>query len=328
MTQLERLLLRAAVVCAAAVCSLYASAQTGTTGTTSTTNTSAPASQPAQAAPAAPAAAAAPGAPAPAGGAGVGDLLVAPTRVVLEGRERAAELSLINIGPEAATYRISFVHMAMTENGELKEIEKPAGAITAEDLIRYSPRQITLQPNVAQVVRMQVRKPADLPDGEYRAHLLFRAVPRQDAAPQQNVEAQAGKAGTGFSIKLTPIYGVSIPVIVRSGATSATSSISEVRLVPPGKEGDPPQAEFKLSRTGNQSVYGNITISFTPAGGPTRVVGLVNGLAVYTPNPMRTVRAILNPPPGTVVRGGRLSVVFSKAEQNGERLAEAVLDVP
>jgi hypothetical protein len=320
MTQLDRLVLRAAVVCAAAVCSLYASAQTNPTNptnTTSTTNTSASAPPPAQASPAA-----------PGGGAGVGDLLVAPTRVVLEGRERAAELSLINIGPEAATYRISFVHMAMTENGELKEIEKPAGAITAEDLIRYSPRQITLQPNVAQVVRMQVRKPADLPDGEYRAHLLFRAVPREDAAPQQNVEAQAGKAGTGFSIKLTPIYGVSIPVIVRSGATSATSSISEVHLVSPGKEGDPPQAEFKLSRTGNQSVYGNITISFTPAGGPTRVVGLVNGLAVYTPNPMRTVRAILNPPPGTVVRGGRLSVVFSKAEQNGERLAEAALDVP
>ncbi len=258
----------------------------------------------------------------------MGDLLVAPTRVVLEGRDRAAELSLINIGPAAATYRISFVHMAMTDIGELKEIEKPAGVTTAEELIRYSPRQITLQPNVAQVVRLQVRKPAELPDGEYRAHLLFRAVPREDAAPAQNVEAQAGKSGSGFNIKLTPIYGVSIPVIVRSGATSATASISDVRLLPPPKEGETPQVEFKLSRAGNQSVYGNITISFTPAGGSSRVVGLVNGLAVYTPNAMRMVTAVLQPPPGTVVRGGRLSVAFSKAEQNGERLAEAAVDVP
>ena len=312
MTQLKRVISGAVVAFLAAVCPLSVLGQAPPPAPASASQPAAPAVTPAV----------------PGSGAGVGDLLVAPTRVVLEGRDRTAELSLINIGPDPATYRISFVHMAMTDSGELKEIEKPAGTLTAEDLIRYSPRQITLQPNVAQVVRMQLRKPADLADGEYRAHLLFRAVPKEDAAPKQNIEAQAGQPTTGFQIRLTPIYGVSIPVIVRSGTTSVKSSISDVHLVPPAKEGEPQMVEFKLERTGNQSVYGNITISFTPAGGSTRVVGLVNGIAVYTPNPFRLVRAILQPPPGTVLRGGRLSVAFSKAEQNGERFAEATLDVP
>jgi len=38
--------------------------------------------------------------------AGIGDLLVAPTRIVLDGR-RGAEVILNNIGDEPATYRVS-----------------------------------------------------------------------------------------------------------------------------------------------------------------------------------------------------------------------------
>lgn len=42
---------------------------------------------------------------APAAQAGVGDLLVAPTRIVLDGR-RGTEVILNNIGDETATYRV------------------------------------------------------------------------------------------------------------------------------------------------------------------------------------------------------------------------------
>ena len=49
-----------------------------------------------------------------AAGAGVGDLLVAPTRLVLDGR-RGAEIILNNIGDEPATYRVSVEFRRMTE---------------------------------------------------------------------------------------------------------------------------------------------------------------------------------------------------------------------
>src|SRR5688572_28815630 len=49
----------------------------------------------------------------------VGDLMVSPTRVVLEGRKRNAELTLINTGSQRATYRISFIQMRMTDTGEM-----------------------------------------------------------------------------------------------------------------------------------------------------------------------------------------------------------------
>src|SRR6476659_6145003 len=49
--------------------------------------------------------------------AGVGDLLVAPTRIVLDGR-KGAEIILNNIGEEPATYRVSVEFWRMTDRGE------------------------------------------------------------------------------------------------------------------------------------------------------------------------------------------------------------------
>src|SRR5580765_7063700 len=59
--------------------------------------------------------------------AGVGDLLVAPTRIVLDGR-KGAEIILNNIGSEPATYRVSIEFRRMTEAGELVDVTTPTPA--------------------------------------------------------------------------------------------------------------------------------------------------------------------------------------------------------
>jgi hypothetical protein len=258
---------------------------------------------------------------------GLGDLLVAPTRVVFEGRTRAAELTLLNIGKQTATYRISFTHLAMTETGDLKEVEtaEPGGAFV-DDLVRYSPRQVTLDPNVAQTIRLQVRKPESLADGEYRSHLLFRAVPPESAVPESAVDSPEKK--TGYSIRLTPIYGVSIPVIVRQGATTAKVAIHDVTIRQPEKLGDPAMIEMRIKRDGNQSVYGNLRVTFLPASGKEQVVAVLNGVAVYTPNPERLVRIPLQAPPGVSLAHGRLKVSYARAEQNGDLLGSAETVLP
>lgn len=274
----------------------------------------------------APAASPAP-APAPAGG-GAGDLLVAPTRVVLEGRTRAAEITLVNIGSAPATFRISLYHLRMLESGEMKEIETPEeGAPWSDDLVRYAPRQVTLDPNVSQVVRLQLRLPASLPDGEYRSHLLFRAVPREDSMPERSIEKPVGDDAKGFSVRLTPIYGVSIPLIVRHGQTTATAALRNL-AVQPARGDEPASVACELQRTGNQSLYGNVTVTFVPASGTPRVVGMMNGVAVYAPLAQRALRIPLQPPPGFALAGGKLEVAFSRPEQNGERLASATLPLP
>ena len=78
---------------------------------------------------------------------GVGDLLITPQRIVLSGRTRSAEVVLMNRGSAKALYRISFQQLRMTPQGGFEEIEEEGpGERFADKLIRYSPRQVELEP--------------------------------------------------------------------------------------------------------------------------------------------------------------------------------------
>ncbi|MGA7616071.1 MAG: fimbria/pilus periplasmic chaperone [Thermoanaerobaculia bacterium] len=259
------------------------------------------------------------------GGSAVGDLLVAPTRLIFEGRTRSAEVTLVNIGNETATYRISFINLRMTDDGGLKEYAdaKPED-MPAAPLIRYSPRQVTLEPHIAQTVRLQVRKPADLATGEYRSHLLFRAVPKtEDVAPEASDEKPKG-----LQIRLIPVYGVSIPVIVREGDLSVNSSITDLSVEQGATAGEPQHLKVKINRSGNESVYGNLRVVLEKNGRNT-TVGVLNGVAVYTPNPFRWITIPLRAPENVTLDGGRLRVEYSEqAEAGGGTIAKAELQVP
>src|SRR5512140_2324543 len=119
-----------------------------------------------------------------------GGLLVAPTRVVFEGRQRSAELTLVNTSDRTATYRISLVHMRMGEHGEMQQATAPDSLeLLTDSMIRYSPRRTVLPPGVPQTVRIQLRLPSVLEPGEYRTHLLFRQVPDVDTTAGAHEEA-------------------------------------------------------------------------------------------------------------------------------------------
>lgn len=201
-----------------------------------------------------------------------GDLLVAPTRLILDG-SRGTEVVLNNIGAEPATYRISLEIKRMTAEGGLDEIAEenvtPAER-AALDMIAFSPRRVTLPPNQPQVVRVGVRLPEGTPPGEYRAHMLFRSVPDAAAA-----SADAKPASGGVSIALTPIYGITIPVIVRVGDLGAEAVIGEAWV---SDTQDGPAFNFDLARSGNRSVYGDIEVTRPGVAEPLLVA---RGIAVY-----------------------------------------------
>jgi len=216
---------------------------------------------------------------APPATAGAGDLLVAPTRIILNG-SRGTEIILNNIGDEVATYRISVELRRMKEDGSLEQVEQPSTAeAAARDMILYAPRRVTLPPNQPQAIRLNARAPQGLADGEYRVHLLFRAVP----PPRPAVQTPADFKGIGFA--LTPIYGVTIPVIVRLGNLEAKAGISNVKL---GKdEGGQPLVSLDLARTGQRSTYGEIRVLKAGVAEP---IALQRGVAVYTEVGKRSVQ--------------------------------------
>src|SRR6478672_1904070 len=60
-----------------------------------------------------------------------GDLMVIPTRVVLESNKRFEVLTVLNRGVDSAQYSINFIQYRMTEKGELQEITEADAAATA-----------------------------------------------------------------------------------------------------------------------------------------------------------------------------------------------------
>lgn len=221
-------------------------------------------------APAALAAAIVAGAATPAS-AGVGDLLVAPTRIVLDGR-KGTEIILNNIGDEPATYRVSVEFRRMTPDGNLVDVtDATPQEKAAEDMIVYAPRRVTLAPREPQSIRIAARPPQGLPDGEYRVHLLFRAIP-----PSTPVTAAPTTEAKGLQLQLVPVYGVTIPVIVRLGDLEAKAGIANVQVE---KSDGKPAIGLDLTRSGNRSTFGEVLVMKPGVKDP---IATIKSVAVYT----------------------------------------------
>jgi hypothetical protein len=257
----------------------------------------------------------------PVNGSAQGDLLITPRRVVFEGSKRSVDLNLANTGRDTATYAISLVQIRMKEDGGFETITEPdPGQRFADRFIRYFPRTVTLGPNEAQVVKVQLTRTSELQDGEYRSHFYFRATRNNTPLGEEDKSRDT----TSISVRITPVFGITIPVIVRKGLSTAGVTLSELKfnLL---KESEP-VINFVFNRTGNMSVFGDIAVDhISPQGKITRI-GIANGVAVYTPNSLRKFQLNLNIIPGVDFNSGTLRVIYSApSDVKPVRYAEAEL---
>jgi P pilus assembly chaperone PapD len=250
---------------------------------------------------------------------GQGDLLITPRRVVFEGSKRSIDLNLANTGKDTAVYSISIVQIRMTEQGAFETITQPdPGQLFADQYIRFFPRSVTLGPNEAQVVKVQLVRANQLAPGEYRSHFYFRAVPK----PKPLGTTEAVKDTTAISVVLTPVFGITIPVIIRVGEVSSKVSLSNMALT--FTKEDVPNLSLTFNRTGNMSVYGDLAVYHISKAGKETKVGIANGIAVYTPNQTRKFQFNLNTEAGVDYHSGTLRAIFSApSDVKPERYAEA-----
>ncbi|RSZ59906.1 molecular chaperone [Massilia atriviolacea] len=248
-------------------------------------------------------------------------LMLNPTRIVFVKNQRAAQVELINSDSTPATYRIRLVNRRMSESGEFTGVDS-AGPDDrfADAMLTFSPRQVTLQPGSAQVVRVMLRKPAELAAGEYRSHLHFEkladsgatSVEQQGAAPQQ------------IGVVLNSLIGASIPVIVRHQTAGASVTLGALAL---RQAGQGTHLDFQIARSGDSSVYGDISAVFVAQGGAEQVLAKAAGVAIYTPNPLR--KASLAMPAGVSLARGSVHLRYrERPEAGGAVLAEATLALP
>jgi hypothetical protein len=192
-------------------------------------------------------------------------------------------------------------------------------------MLRYSPRQITLLPGAAQVVRIMLRRPAGLAPGEYRSHLYFEKL--AGAGGATSVEQRAAGTEQQIGVVLNMLVGASIPVIVRHATSPASVALAQLALQQPA--GATAQLAFQIERRGDSSVYGDISASFITEGGVEHPLGKAAGIAIYTPNPLRQAALSLQVPPGVALEHGKVRLAFhERASAGGKLLAEASLPLP
>ena len=236
-----------------------------------------------------------------------GNLLITPKRVVFENNKRSMDLNLANIGDDTATYVISLIQIRMTDEGSFESITEPdEGQFFASPYLRFFPRTVTLGPNEAQAVKVQLVRSADLDPGEYRSHLYFRAVPKEKPLGE---EEEAAADPSSISVKIIPIFGITIPAIIRVGQPSVRVTLSDLDLL---FENDTlPKLTLTFNRSGSYSVYGDLTVDHISPGGVSNRVGIANGFAVYTPNTKRRFELNLINTTGIDLKSGKLLVTYS-----------------
>jgi len=260
--------------------------------------------------------------------AALGQLLLSPTRVVFQGNARSSQIDVVNTTGQAATYRLTLVNRRMNQAGEFLPVDSPLpDERFADSMIRFSPRQLTVEAGGSQVIRLSLRKPQGLAPGEYRSHLLIERV--LDANAASSIDSAVGnQSSDGLDIRLTPLVGAMIPVIVREGTAQVEMSIASMGYT--ARIGEtPPLLNLTLERSGNWSVYGDLVVTFQadPGSAPVQIAR-VNGLAVYVPNRERLLRVALEPPEGADLRRGKIRAVFQLRPEDGARaLAEGSLEL-
>jgi hypothetical protein len=250
-----------------------------------------------------------------------GDLLVTPKRVVFEGNKQKEVLTLVNVGSETTTYSVSFVQKSMKEDGSFVDIiETESGQNFADPYLRIFPRQITLAPNEGQSIVLQYRRKADMQSGEYRSHLYFRSEKDYTALGEEN----ASKDSKSLSVQLIPIYGMSIPVIIRTGEIDATATLSDLKFQT--QDQTLPNLSFTINRLGNISLYGNILVQFIPEKGKPYDVAAINGVGVYTSINKRKIILRLDTETGKPLTKGTLKVTYS-SNGDGKAVQYATSDL-
>jgi len=245
---------------------------------------------------------------------GQGNLLVTPVRVIFDAQKMHQDLTVSNIGQDTAVYLISFSHYRMNEDGSFAVLDKKDSSIVyADDYLRIFPRRVVLGPKESQTVRVQFRKPSTMKTGELRSHLYFRAEKNEPALGLKNPKSDSTK----MSISITPIFGISIPIIARTGTPTLKVELSDVKLL--HLNDSVAQLKLSICRTGEMSAYGNLKVVFKSDNGESVEVGVANGVGVYTELNKRNFTLQLSLKKGLKLTNGKLMISYTD-ESNGAKV--------
>lgn len=213
------------------------------------------------------------------------EVLVSPGSIVLDDRDRGATLTVGNTGNTISLYELQPAFFRMGPDGMLTEVAPPFPANSAEEVVRFSPRQFELAPGQNQIVRIAARIPPGLPPGEYRIHLRVTNLGGALPAPQLSTPA-----GNAVQLNIRIQVARAVRVLVRHGVDAGRASLANVTSRPAAGG---VLVSFDLDRGGPGSSSGAYRI-YTRSRSGAKGSDLTSGrVLIYSELPGRQVEQVI-----------------------------------
>ncbi|MEB2778292.1 hypothetical protein SYJ56_23480 [Algoriphagus sp. D3-2-R+10] len=245
-----------------------------------------------------------------------GDLMIYPRRLIFSSNQRSMDITLANSGSDSSSYALSWKNYQMSPSGQFIEIYEPdSGQFFAESALRFYPREVTLAPGESQKVRVQRINSRPMAAGEYRSHLEFRS-----SKPMESIQAPPTTGvQEGIQTKLNMHLAITIPVIMEIGDIHAQVTLDNAILVI--SEDRRHNLQFDINRSGSKSSFGDFILSHKSPDGKLTQVGLVKGVAVYTPIGSRRYSIPLAIEETDILNSGTLLLEYVSQKRRREVLA-------
>ncbi len=234
---------------------------------------------------------------------------VTPMAVLIEGRERYADVNLINTSEREESYEIGWLFYRMEEEtGSYEIIDSAPGDFDLTQNLVFSPRRVTLQPGATQKVRLALRLKGEPPEpGDYRAHLEMKQVSPPEIPHTVDLSGPGATEKPKIQVGIAVSVGFSIPVVYRVGESDATAVMGDITTHIHPKTGKI-AARVPIAREGNvYGLMGNLSVYHTPRGGSETLVGEIKNANIFPEINRRVFDVTLNT---STLGQGSLRVVY------------------
>jgi len=169
-------------------------------------------------------------------------LLVEPSRFILKiepDKRESGSITVTNTGSFPADLKAVLYDWDLSEEGELIELPPKTRTDSLDGLIKFNPRQFTVQPGQTQIVRFTIEAPKD--EIEHRGIVFF----------EESFSPTPGAMGATITTKVGPIFYVA-PVKIEMAL-----QYKEIRVISENN-----QANLKVFALNNGKGHIRLTISY------------------------------------------------------------------
>lgn len=244
-------------------------------------------------------------------------MFLSPTRVNLDERHKVETINISNVTDTPHSYKVSVKDLVMTEKGVT--VPSDHSEFSAKKMVRYFPREFSVQPGQHQTVRVMAKIPADTPDGDYHSHIEFF----EDVAT--TTDQSGGEAKT--SVKAAFSYSTLIPITVSKGAVDTKIGWTQPGITRSAKPGDY-KIQFQLTREGNGQGTAYIDVFYIAPSGEATQIGKRRTAYIYREISKKDYAFDAGLPPGASP-GGKIKLSLLNGDKtNPTQVSEASLALP